>query len=110
VGKLDAAIEEHRRSSHSWGNLGFAYAVAGRTDEAQEILAQMHQRYAATSGGPGEIAQVYVGLREYERAFEWLARAVEDGSVWTLKVALVWDPLRPDPRFEHLVRRSFYGS
>jgi hypothetical protein len=70
----------------------------------------MHERYAATRGGPGEIAQVYIGLQEYEPAFEWLARAVEDGSVWTLKVAVVWDPLRSDPRFDRLVRRSFYGS
>jgi DNA-binding winged helix-turn-helix (wHTH) protein/Flp pilus assembly protein TadD len=109
-GKLDAAIEEHRRSSHSSGNLGFAYAVAGRTKEASESLAEMEARYAATQGGPGEIAMVYIGLRQYERAFEWLTRAVEDGSVWSLKVAIVWDPLRSDPRFDQLVRRSFYGS
>jgi DNA-binding winged helix-turn-helix (wHTH) protein/Tfp pilus assembly protein PilF len=109
-GKLAAAIEEHRRSSHSLGNLAYAYALAGRTEEARTVLARMHERYAATRGGPGEIAQVYIGLQEYERAFEWLARAVEDGSVWTLKVSVVWDPLRSDPRFEPLVRRSFYGS
>ncbi len=109
-GKLAAAIEEHQRSSHSLGNLGFAYALAGRTGEARDLLARMHERYTATRGGTGEIAQVYIGLREYERAFEWLARAVEDGSVWTLKVAVVWDPLRSDPRFDPLVRRSFNGS
>jgi DNA-binding winged helix-turn-helix (wHTH) protein/Tfp pilus assembly protein PilF len=109
-GKLAAAIDEHQRSSHSLGNLGFAYALAGRTEEARNILARMHERYAATRGGPGEIAQVHIGLQEYERAFEWLGRAVEDGSVWTLKVAVVWDALRSDPRFEPLVRRAFYGS
>jgi len=109
-GKLDLAIEEHRRSSHSSGNLGFAYAVAGRTQEASDILAEMEARYAATRGGPGEIAMVYVGLGKNERAFEWLARAVEDGSVWTLKVAVVWDPLRSDPRFGQLIHRSFYGG
>jgi tetratricopeptide (TPR) repeat protein len=55
-GNMDAAIDEHRRSSDSSGNLGFAYAVAGRTKEASDILADMQARYAATRGGPGEIA------------------------------------------------------
>jgi serine/threonine-protein kinase len=109
-GRLDAAIDEHRRSNHSLGNLGFAYAVAGRTKDARDLLAQMQERYAAIQVGPGEIAQVYIGLKEYERAFEWLARGVEDGSVWTLKVAVAWDPLRSDPRFDQLVRKAFSGN
>lgn len=31
-----------------------------------------------------------IKLREFDRAFESLSRAVDDGSVWTLKVAVVW--------------------
>jgi tetratricopeptide (TPR) repeat protein len=109
-GKWDTAIEEYQRSGLTGGNLGHAYAVAGRTLEARHLLAALEARYASTSGGAGEIAQVYVGLGEFDRAFEWLSRAVEDGSVWTFKVAVVWDPLRSDPRFEHLVRKSGLGD
>jgi DNA-binding winged helix-turn-helix (wHTH) protein/Tfp pilus assembly protein PilF len=108
-GRLEAAIQEHERSSHGLGNVGFAYALAGQVAKARSILAQMHERYERTRGGAGEIAQVHVGLREYEQAFEWLARAVEDGAVWTLRVAVVWDALRSDPRFERLVQRAFDG-
>ena len=110
LGKLDAAIEEHRRSGNTGGNLGFAYAVAGRRKEARAILDALEKRYIATYGGAGEIAQVYIGLREFDKAFEWLSRAVDDGSVWTLKVAVVWDPLRSDPRFETLLRKTGYGK
>jgi Tfp pilus assembly protein PilF len=109
-GKLDAAIEAHRRSGNAGGNLGYAYGLAGRTAEARQILESLEKRYAASRVGPGEIAQVEIGLGEFDRAFEWLSRAVDDGSVWTLKVAVVWDPLRPDPRFEQLLGRSGYGG
>jgi len=43
------------------------------------------------------------GLRDYER----VACAFEDGSLWSLKVAVTWDPLRSDPRFDRLLHRSF---
>jgi tetratricopeptide (TPR) repeat protein len=107
-GRFEPAIEEHRRSGNTGGNLGSAYALAGFTKEAREVVDALQNRYASTGGGPGEIAQVYIGLGEFDRAFEWLSRAVEDGSVWTLKVAVVWDPLRADPRFEQLLRRAGY--
>lgn len=105
-GRLDAAIEEFGRSGNNAGNLGHACALAGRTAEARRILLALEENYARTRGGPGEIARVYVGLQEFDRAFEWLTRAVEDGSSWTLKVAVVWDPLRSDPRFPALLRKS----
>ncbi|MQA29064.1 MAG: tetratricopeptide repeat protein [Luteitalea sp.] len=106
-GQLDAAIEEYRRSSGTTGgNLGATYALAGRAIEARRILASLEERYSLTRGSAGEIAQVYIGLGEFDRAFEWLARAVDDGGVWTLKVAAVWDPIRSDPRFEQLLRKS----
>ncbi|MGE3511368.1 MAG: winged helix-turn-helix domain-containing protein [Vicinamibacterales bacterium] len=106
-GRLDAAIEEFRRSSGTTGgNLGAAYALAGRTNDARRILESLEERYASTRSSAGEIAQVYIGLGEFDRAFEWLTRAVDDGGVWTLKVAMVWDPLRSDPRFDALLVKS----
>jgi DNA-binding winged helix-turn-helix (wHTH) protein/Tfp pilus assembly protein PilF len=109
-GRLDAAIEEYRRSSGSTGNLGFAYALAGRTIDARRILESAEGRYASTRGGAGDIAQVYIGLGEFDRAFEWLSRAVDDGGVRTLKVAAVWDAIRSDPRFDELLRKSGLGG
>jgi DNA-binding winged helix-turn-helix (wHTH) protein/Tfp pilus assembly protein PilF len=109
-GRLDAAIEEFGKSGNNSGNLGHAYAVAGRATEARRILQVLEERYATTAGGAGEIARVYVGLHEFDRAFEWLARSLDDGSGWTLKVAIVWDPLRSDPRFGELLRKSGLGG
>jgi DNA-binding winged helix-turn-helix (wHTH) protein/tetratricopeptide (TPR) repeat protein len=105
-GRLDAAIDAFGRSGNNAGNLGHAYALAGRTTEARRVLQALEERYVTTRGGSGEIARVYVGLEEFDRAFEWLTRSVEDGSGLTLKVAVVWDPLRSDPRFADLLRKS----
>ena len=52
---------------------------------------------------------VYIGLREFDRAFEWLSRAV-DGNLWSLKSAVVWDPIRQDPRFDTLLQKVGYGE
>ena len=68
------------------------------------MLDDFERRYRDTGAGAGAIAQIYVGLRENDRAFEWLQRMVEEGGqVATLKVADVWDPLRSDPRFPALL-------
>ena len=84
--------------------------LAGRTIEARRILDSLKERYAATRSGAGELAQVYIGLGEFDLAFEWLSRAVDEGGVRTLKVAVVWDPIRSDPRFEEVLRKSGLGG
>jgi len=105
-GQVERAIESYLREGRPSGNLGHAYAVAGHTDETRKLLAQFERRYLNTKSNAGEIAQVYIGLREYDRAFEWLQRIVDaGGQSTTLKVADVWDPLRVDPRFEVLLAK-----
>jgi eukaryotic-like serine/threonine-protein kinase len=84
--------------------LGYALARAGRETEAKEILADLlsGRRYSHGSFG---VAVVYTGLRDYDQAFRWLERAMEEGSI---RIYL-WDPaftdLHRDPRFERLQRK-----
>jgi len=87
--------------------LAYAYALGGRRSEANRILSQLlvmsQQRYVS----PYEIAVIYVGLGDKDRAFEWLERAYEEHSSWLsyLNVESRFDPLHSDPRFADLVRR-----
>ena len=107
-GRLDEAIDAFLRSGRRPnGNLGHAYAVAGRIKEARTILADL-EKHNPERGGTGHIAQVYVGLGDLERAFEWLSRGAErmPSQVPTLKVAEIWDPLRSDPRFLKLLEKE----
>ena len=106
--EYDEAFVEFEKSQRGpSGNLGHAYAVAGRRAEALKILDQLKSRYEREGVGPGSVAQVYIGLGEFDRALEWLNTAIADGSEFlTLGIAPLYDPLRSDLRFEELLRRS----
>jgi tetratricopeptide (TPR) repeat protein len=101
------AIAEFEKSQRGpSGNLGHAYAVAGRRSEALKVLDQLQSRYDRERIGAGNIAQVYIGLGDYDRALAWLNTEFSDGgSLATLFVAPVLDPLRNDPRFQDLLQR-----
>ena len=107
LGRIDEAIASFERYSGSLGNRGNAYAEAGRIADARRLVAELEQVYARRGTRAGEIAQIYCGLGEIDRAFEWLGRtkALGDPFPTTLLVAKVWDPLRTDPRFARLLER-----
>jgi serine/threonine-protein kinase len=88
------------------GQLGYAYALAGRKAEAREILRQLK----TGSGGPVRalpVARVYTGLGDREQAFLWLRKAVDQRDVALVLIAdPVYDGLRGDPRFHALLERA----
>ena len=88
------------------GQLGYAYALAGRKAEAREILRQLE----TGSGEPARalpVARVYTGLGDREQAFLWLQKAVDQRDVALFLIAdPVYDGLRGDPRFHALLERA----
>jgi TolB-like protein len=108
------AIEAFERAVQFSGNregrpaLAHAYALAGRADEARTILSELEQdgcgRYLASP----MIAQIHLGLGEIDETFEWLRKGVDERSYWIvfLKMDPVYDPIRPDPRFQELLKRA----
>jgi tetratricopeptide (TPR) repeat protein len=106
-----AAFETARRLYDNWAtlsNVGYAYAVSGQPAKAREVLDALtdlaRQRYVS----PDCQALGYVGLADRDQAFAWLDKAVEDRSEWPCKFRVdpVLDPLRTDPRFDALLRRT----
>lgn len=84
--------------------VAYVHACAGNRDRATRILRELER---AAEGLEVQIAQVYVGLVDHDRAVAWLEKAIDTSSVW-----LIWlgvDPsfnrLRSDPRFESFMRR-----
>lgn len=88
-------------------DLGHAYAVAGKRDEAlgvlQQLLETSKQRYVNSCF----IAHVHVALNEREEALQSLENAYKERSAWMpyLEMDPWFDPLRSDPRFQDLLRR-----
>ena len=105
LGRLDEAIEAYERRGRS-GNLGHAYGIAGRTRDARTLLKYFEAEHARTGQWAGQIAQIYIGLGDTDRAFEWLDRGdPREGAPTTFRVAAVWDDLRGDPRFMALLKK-----
>ena len=61
---------------------------------------------------PYDVAILYVGLGDKDRALEQLNKAYEDRAGWIiyLNVEPIFDPIRSDPRFTELVRRMRLSS
>jgi TolB-like protein len=111
MGDFDGALEA--LLSREVGNpgknfmVGEALALAGRADEAREVLDFLLERRQDRYVPGTMIGVIYGALGEPDAAFEWLDRAYEERDyflVW-LKVDPMYDPLREDPRFADLLQR-----
>ncbi len=88
-------------------SLAHVLAISGRRREAEAVLTRLKERAKKSYVPALDIAVVYAGLGEKDRAFEWLERAYEErsGRLVYIKGDPRLDALHPDPRFEDLVRR-----
>jgi len=87
--------------------LGWVYAVSGRHSEARTVLAQLEQQSTRSYVDPVWVAWIYAGLRENDRAFEWLEKGYleRSGQMFAVKTELAWESLRSDARFKDLLSR-----
>lgn len=114
TGKLPEAISEYHKAIEMSGNswiavaLAHAYSVSGKKAEAEKILRDLEHKLTATSASPSMMAAIYAGLGKNDKAFEFLEEGYSKKSLdlpSALNSDLVLDTLRPDPRFQNLVRR-----
>jgi TolB-like protein/Tfp pilus assembly protein PilF len=112
-GKLEEAIAHQERARElSQGGmlmdeiyLGYTYGRAGRRDDAERLLDELHQLSSQRFVNPDYFAIVHLGLGENDRAIEWLYRAYEARTDWPIFFAVdpVTDSLQSDPRFKELL-------
>jgi tetratricopeptide (TPR) repeat protein len=89
------------------GRLGYHYATRGDQSGARAILARLDElvpkRYVAAMS----YALVHIGLRDFDKAFEYLERAWDERSsllLWMINMPY-GDSIRDDPRYHHLLTR-----
>ena len=107
---IQALVEANRLSNGApvtRSQLASWYAAAGRVEETHRILSELLKPGAYPYIAPADIAAVYVGLGDADRALEWLQKAFDERSfsMVYLKVHPGYDALRQDPRFVELLRR-----
>jgi len=108
--KWPEAIAEYRWSiANSSGASGPAFlahalARAGQQQEARQILADLLSKQKQSHGAFG-IAVVYAGLREYDKAFQWLDKAADEHSINSYIAEPMFDDLHSDPRYREVLNR-----
>jgi TolB-like protein/DNA-binding winged helix-turn-helix (wHTH) protein len=108
IPEYQQAVELSQRDSDTTAGLAHAYATTGRVTEAQKILGELQQRSKVSYVSPYMIAVIYSGLRQRDKAFEFLEKAYQEKSpalAYFAKADLRLDALRSDPRFPELCRR-----
>jgi TolB-like protein/Tfp pilus assembly protein PilF len=88
-------------------SLGFAYAMAGKKAEAQDIVKKLESLSQLRYVTPLYSANVYAGLKDNDRAIEYLNKAYKarHPGLVLIRIEPMFDSLRSDERFKQLVKR-----
>jgi len=107
IAELQKALQLSEEDTYATGLLGQAYARAGQRNEAFRIRDTLVQQAKQQYVSGYAFAAVCTGLGDKDQALAWLGKAYEERSAWLhyAKVEPWLDPLRPDPRFQDLLRR-----
>jgi tetratricopeptide (TPR) repeat protein len=87
--------------------LGHAYAMAGSRSDAEKVLQTLSQQANKSYVSAFDVAAIYAGLGEKDKAFAWLDKAAAEHSSFLAysKWEPRLDPLRSDPRFRQVLAR-----
>ena len=111
-GQYAAAVNELKETSrlegHVSGDLGYALAVAGDTAGAMRVLRGLLELSSRQYVSPKELALVYVGLHDPDRALDYLEKAYKEreGVVSDLVVDPRFVSISRSPRFQAILRKS----
>ena len=90
---------------------GMIYAAQGKPSEAHQIIEELRALPGPDLSQALWIAKIYATLKQREETFAWLERGLAAETLGLFfKDDPVWDPIRRDPRFEDLLRRTVTTS
>lgn len=114
LGRVDEGLAELERavalipSEDIWlAQLGEAYGLAGKIEKARGVLRQLEDPSRPLPASLYQLAYVYTGLGDAERAMDCLERAFERGGgpLYGIKGSFLFAPLRDNPRFKALLKK-----
>lgn len=87
--------------------LAHEYAVSGDAPAARKIEAQLERMRSDRYVAALYIALIWTGLRDRDRAFQWLDQAYDEDCEYLVYLSTepMADPLRNDPRFPQLLEK-----
>jgi len=107
IAYAEKGIARTGRLNDNLGLLALMSGLGGRKSETRKIIGELKERSRHHYVFPSVFAYAYLGLGEKDRALTYLEQAYEeqDPALFYLKVWPFLDPLRPEPRFQALLRR-----
>jgi serine/threonine-protein kinase len=113
IPRIEALAAESQPYQLVYGVLGYAYAIGGNTQKANEVLdAISRSDWDRGNAAPYAMALILVGLGENHDAVRWIEQSYRSGSLWSLGFPV--DPilmtLRDEPSYRALMGKISYPS
>jgi TolB-like protein/DNA-binding winged helix-turn-helix (wHTH) protein/Tfp pilus assembly protein PilF len=107
IAALERCVVRSGRAPLLLANLASVYGFAGRKREAVKLIDELKERSGQHHISASLFAEAYIGLGKNDEAMAWLERAYEERDQWMVYIKAFpgWDALRPEPRFQAIVRR-----
>jgi tetratricopeptide (TPR) repeat protein len=107
IAALRTAIRLAERSTETLAALGLGYAARGDARRARQIVKRLESLKGKRYVLPYNIAKIHSAGRDRKKTFEWLETAYEGGNpdLIELNSEPVFDWIRPDRKFKHLMHR-----
>ena len=106
IASLEKAVAMSNRASVALMDLGYAYAVTGKRAEATAIAKELEEMYAKKETSGRNVAAVYAGLGEKDKAFEWLEKDFQTrDDLLVIKWQIPYESLHDDPRYKDLRKK-----
>jgi len=88
--------------------LGYVHAAIGNRSEALAIAKKLEGGFAKGEADGRDVAIVYAGLGDDDKVFAWLEKDFQsrNSSLNELRSEVPFMPLRSDPRFKDLLKRT----
>ena len=108
IAEFEKALKKTGDRPYVLGHLAYAYARAGRTDEARQILDKLKNISAGGGSVSHEIILANLGLGDLDQAFVWVERATESHDLFppVLKSYPYYAELVRDPATQLYSRNS----
>jgi len=108
ITELEAAYEGSGRATKMLAAIGHYAGLGGDTERARAVLAELEQIASQRYVSSYCTGLVHIGVADHDRAFASFDRACEEraGYLVYLNVDPAVDPIRNDPRFAEILRKT----
>ena len=101
------SVEFSQRANGSLALLAHVYGRMGKRAEAEAVIKELQARYDKHDADGRDLAVAYAGLNEKDQVFAWLEKAYQERShfLGVLRLEMVFDSVKSDPRWDNLLQR-----